>query len=62
MDGNDEAENYMLRPPSGVTSCYTLKGDQHLPGGRFYASRDDPKRRKIYLATDKEHLIRSAIL
>ena len=35
MEDNDDAEHFMLRPPSGVTSCYTLNGDQHLPGGEF---------------------------
>ena len=62
IEGNDEAEDYMLRPPSGVTSCYTLRGDQHLPGGRFYSNMDEAKRARIYLATSKEHIIRLAML
>ena len=57
IDSNDEAEDFMLRPPAGVTGCYTMKGDQHLPGGRFYSNRDDLKRAKIYLAASKENLI-----
>ena len=58
IEGNDEAEDFMVQAPPGVAGCYTLRGDQHLPAGRFYSNRDDPRRTKIYLTTSKEHHIR----
>ncbi|XP_065906821.1 structural maintenance of chromosomes protein 6-like isoform X2 [Dysidea avara] len=59
IEGNDEAEDFMVQAPPGVAGCYTLRGDQHLPAGRFYSNRDDPRRTKIYLTTSKEHHIRA---
>ena len=58
IEGNDEAEDFMVRAPPGVSGCYTLRGDQHMPAGRFYSNRDDPRRTTVYLTTSKEHLIR----